>query len=465
MYIFKSLFISCIVILTIMLIIICHELGHFIAMKIIGIPVNLFVVGIGPLLCNINLGNTNYQLRLFPLGGYVQSDVDYLDWPINNQQSFFSKDKINFFFTRLFIIISGPIMNLLLSILIYFIIFNIGNPISPPILEIVNNKYNLINSNNFNIRNYQLLSINNYNIINNIDIKYVLDSINDDTLLLKMKDIHSNEVIKYEIKRSQFIKDFSLFLNKVFLYTLFLVKNIRDNINNKFLSLLVNNDQIYMINNNLLSENNNFIKLLKYKDFYKDKFITFHIIRNNKFIVKQVKYEDIYESLIKKNYINKYFTIIRRDYLYNLQLSKWSSLKYTFNQIFLLIKYIYVNFFILVTGHIRNIKRFTGPVTVFNMFRIILNKYEFLRYMSLISVLNVNLFVCNLLPFMPLDGGNIGLLLIRFLTRKKYSIIEYLYTYIGTILLFSTSLYVLYKDIIIGIQLLLFNYSRDFYKY
>ncbi len=465
MYILKNMLISGIVILTIMLIIIFHELGHLIAMKIIGIPITSFVIGMGPLLYNIYLGDTNYQLRLFPLGGYVESNIDYLSYPFKLQQSIFNKEKIIFFLTRLFIIVSGPIMNLLLSILIYFIIFNIGNPITPPILEKINYNYNNIQNNNFSVRNYHLLSINNYNVINNIDIQYILNNIHDEQLLLMMKDLNTNEIFEYMVPRSKFIKDFSSFINNSFIYTILLVKNILPHVSNKFLSLLVNNDQIYMINNNLVSKYNNFVNLLKDKDFYKDKYITLHIIRNSKCLVKKMKYEDIYTLLIKNNNINKYFTKIQRDYLYFSKIGYWLSFKYTFNKIFFLIKYIYVHLFALFTGRIRNLKQLTGPVALFNIFRTILSKYEFLRYILLISIFSINLFVCNLLPIMPLDGGNVVVLLIRFLTRINNSIIEYIYTYFGIALLFITFLYVLYKDIIVGIWILFFNYSKDFNKY
>lgn len=48
-----------------------HELGHFIAARSTGIPVDLFSVGFGPALLKKRIGSTEYRLSLIPLGGYI----------------------------------------------------------------------------------------------------------------------------------------------------------------------------------------------------------------------------------------------------------------------------------------------------------------------------------------------------------------------------------------------------------
>ena len=51
------------------IIVIFHEFGHFILAKKNGIRVNEFAVGMGPKLFGIKKGETEYALRLLPLGG------------------------------------------------------------------------------------------------------------------------------------------------------------------------------------------------------------------------------------------------------------------------------------------------------------------------------------------------------------------------------------------------------------
>ncbi len=50
-------------------IVIGHELGHFLLAKVNGITVVEFSVGMGPKLLHFNKGGTEYSLRLFPIGG------------------------------------------------------------------------------------------------------------------------------------------------------------------------------------------------------------------------------------------------------------------------------------------------------------------------------------------------------------------------------------------------------------
>ena len=48
-----------------------HELGHFLSAKLFGVRVHEFSLGMGPALFKKKKGETQYSLRLFPIGGYV----------------------------------------------------------------------------------------------------------------------------------------------------------------------------------------------------------------------------------------------------------------------------------------------------------------------------------------------------------------------------------------------------------
>lgn len=61
-----------ITILLVGLLIAFHELGHFLLAKLAGVKVFRFSIGFGPRLCAHRRGETEYQLSLIPLGGYVQ---------------------------------------------------------------------------------------------------------------------------------------------------------------------------------------------------------------------------------------------------------------------------------------------------------------------------------------------------------------------------------------------------------
>jgi len=47
-----------------------HELGHFLAAKACGVRVNEFSIGMGPAIFHTTKGETEYSLRLLPIGGF-----------------------------------------------------------------------------------------------------------------------------------------------------------------------------------------------------------------------------------------------------------------------------------------------------------------------------------------------------------------------------------------------------------
>ena len=51
------------------IIILFHELGHFLFAKRAGIRVNEFCIGLGPTLVGFTKGETKYSIKLLPFGG------------------------------------------------------------------------------------------------------------------------------------------------------------------------------------------------------------------------------------------------------------------------------------------------------------------------------------------------------------------------------------------------------------
>lgn len=93
-----------------------HELGHFIAARRIGIPVHEFSLGFGYRLLGTKRGDTEYSIRLIPLGGYVRmageepGDMENPDG--YNARTPLEKMRVSF---------AGPFMNFILAILIFII--------------------------------------------------------------------------------------------------------------------------------------------------------------------------------------------------------------------------------------------------------------------------------------------------------------------------------------------------------
>ncbi len=104
-----------------------HELGHFIFAKKSGIYVYEFSIGMGPRIFKFKRKNdeTEYSIRLFPIGGFVAmagEDVE-VDKNIPDDKQMFNKPWINRFLT----VIAGVLFNFLLAIILLFIVgLNVG---------------------------------------------------------------------------------------------------------------------------------------------------------------------------------------------------------------------------------------------------------------------------------------------------------------------------------------------------
>ncbi|MBT4292195.1 site-2 protease family protein, partial [bacterium] len=59
-------------VITLGIVIIIHELGHFSVCKWTGIYVRTFSIGFGPKLLKIKFGETEYVISAIPFGGYVK---------------------------------------------------------------------------------------------------------------------------------------------------------------------------------------------------------------------------------------------------------------------------------------------------------------------------------------------------------------------------------------------------------
>ncbi len=99
-----------------------HELGHFIACRLMGIGVVTFSIGMGPKLCSFHRGKTEYRLSWFPFGGYVASVGEYNDEV--EELGFTQEEAITNrpAWQRLLMAAAGPFANLLLAFLLYWLV-------------------------------------------------------------------------------------------------------------------------------------------------------------------------------------------------------------------------------------------------------------------------------------------------------------------------------------------------------
>ncbi len=109
-------------VVVVLLVVLVHEGGHFLAAKSFGIKVHEFFVGFGPRIWSMRRGETEYGVKALPLGGYVRiagmspyEEVAEADLP----RTYGAKPA----WQRAMVILAGPITHFVMAILLLVVFF------------------------------------------------------------------------------------------------------------------------------------------------------------------------------------------------------------------------------------------------------------------------------------------------------------------------------------------------------
>ena len=127
------------VLLGITILVTIHELGHFLTAKMFGMRVETFSIGFPPKLFSLTKGETEYQIGATPLGGFVKIsgiideslDTEHLN-EAPKPWEFRSKPV----WQRLIVMTGGVIMNILLGIFIFSMLFFWVGDFKTPVSEL-----------------------------------------------------------------------------------------------------------------------------------------------------------------------------------------------------------------------------------------------------------------------------------------------------------------------------------------
>ena len=103
-----------------------HELGHFVAAKMCNVYVDRFSIGMPPRVFGFKYGETDYCIGALPFGGFVKM-AGQEDSPLSEEERardygtvppdrWFNNRPV---YQRIFILLAGPFMNLVLAVVIY----------------------------------------------------------------------------------------------------------------------------------------------------------------------------------------------------------------------------------------------------------------------------------------------------------------------------------------------------------
>ncbi len=117
-----------------------HELGHFLAGRLMGVYIHEFAIGFGPILYSKQKDETRYTVRLIPVGGFNRFAGE--EGPNRDEDKVIPKERLLSSQSpgrRAFIIVAGPVFNLLVAALAFFLVFSLVGINTPTtrILEVL----------------------------------------------------------------------------------------------------------------------------------------------------------------------------------------------------------------------------------------------------------------------------------------------------------------------------------------
>ena len=99
-----------------------HEAGHYVTARLTGMKATQFFIGFGPRVWSFRRGETEYGLRLLPLGAFVRiigmNTMDEVD-PADEQRTY----RVKSYPRRMLVITAGSLMHMVQAVVLLFVVY------------------------------------------------------------------------------------------------------------------------------------------------------------------------------------------------------------------------------------------------------------------------------------------------------------------------------------------------------
>jgi regulator of sigma E protease len=187
-------------IIVLLVTVLVHEWGHFIAAKKSGMLVEEFGFGIPPRLWSWKKGETRYSINALPFGGFVKiAGENGLDDTVAHDRQFESKP----WYKQSIVLVAGVVCNILLAIVLLTASYSMGTPTlsdagTPTVLRVT--KGSPIDLAGISVGD-TITSISKYNKqIDSIDTTTLKKTINDSTDPISITFVHNKKTTTVVVK-------------------------------------------------------------------------------------------------------------------------------------------------------------------------------------------------------------------------------------------------------------------------
>lgn len=394
-----------------------HELGHFLVAKLCKVKVNEFALGFGPVLFSKQGKETKYQIRAIPLGGFVSMEGEETR---SESAGAFNKVCIP---KRIAIVAAGGLVNIIFALIVYMGLQTyMGNNVTTQV-DTCTSGYA---AENIGIQSGdKIVRINGKKVKKQADINKIVTESNGEELTLQIK--RNGQILEYKTSPT------TVEYNSTGIYlesensTKIQGFDSTQSVQKQGLEI---GDTIVSVNGINVENSSTKLSEILQEDL-KNESLNFIVKRNNKEVTI-----DVTPIKQKKYLLGVKLKTADSDFLTRTYYAFLNTGDFAFS--------IVDNIKMLFTGKVST-NDLMGPVGISSVVAKTNGLQEFIYILALISL---SLGVTNLLPFPPLDGGKIVLLLIEAIRRKpldeKYEVgIQML----GFGLMIILSVYVTFNDI------------------
>src|SRR5574344_169510 len=403
-----------------LLVIICtvatvHEFGHFIISKLFKVPVNEFAIGFGPKIFQKKFKGTMYSLRWIPLGGYCA-----IEGEDGSSESEYSFANIKWY-KKICILVAGVLMNAILAIIIFLSIAFSYKTFNTKIVEF--SKDSVLQESGVAVGD-TIVSINGkkttiYSDLSSQDIKYGQK--------IKVKYLHDGNQKEVELDNTvKKIGNIGVAF-KVDEQTGD-VTNVIDMVSNGGVAVsadLKAGDTIVSINGTQINNSNDAITIIRENA---NKEITISVDRKGNILEKKVtpKEKELFDLGINSTEMVN------------------TNLKYAFCNMSSDVSKIVGSYVDLFRGKV-GLNDMSGIVGIGE---VVSKTSGIISFLNLMAIISLAVGVANIMPFPPLDGGKVVIVLYETIARRKVSEkAETIISYIGFGLLILLTIFVTFKDI------------------
>jgi regulator of sigma E protease len=437
-------------VITISILVFVHEFGHFIAAKICKMRTDVFAIGFGKRLFGWNLkkgftfgalpkdydgeGTTDYRISLLPLGGYVKIagmvdesfDTDFAG-KTPEPYEFRAKPTIQ----KLFVISAGVIMNLLLTIFIFWgvIFFNgVVKPSTTSIAHIENSEFT--KKAGFQNKD-KILTINGVKVNDYEDI--IMNLGKNASKPIEAVVMRNGQEVKLNFS-GDLVADAAVKGVLVYPWIMPLASEVLSNSPAEE-GGMKKGDLIVSLNNQEVERSEDAIKIIEAN---KEKTIRFVVLRGDNTV----------ELKITPSSSGKIGVSMGQGPIAFYKFGLLESL----GQGFVKIKDMTVTTLTaikeVITGKSDFKKSFGGPIQIAQFAKSAADSGGF-AFFDFLALLSLSLAILNILPFPVLDGGHFVIILLEGIFRKEIPIkIKIAIQNVGFVLILILMAFILYSDIL-----------------